>query len=40
MRVQRHSVVDAVNPSVVTGQDVSALAVGIVDDDVEHRHPS
>ena len=33
-------VVDAVDVAVDAGQDVSALAVGVVDQHVEHRHPA
>ena len=38
--VQAHAVVDAVDMAVDRGQDVAALAVGVVDQHVEHRHPA
>ena len=37
--MQAHPVVDAVHVAVDTAQHVSALAVGVVDQHVEHRHP-
>ena len=37
--VQRDAVVNAVDAAVHPGQDVAALAVGVVDDSVEDRHP-
>jgi hypothetical protein len=38
--MQAHTVIDAVHLSVDSGQNVAALAVGVVDQHVEHGHPA